>query len=1065
VRLNPRDALRKGVGLSLLAAALVVVPSAAAEAAPKDPPIVEQMRDEAQGRVTVTESPATGRVSFVRASDDLFPSQRATRSAGGAEAKAAAYVEKYARAFGGAGVELARTDVTESPAGYTVDFAQTYRGLPVFASRLRAHVDREGDLTSVGGYVAPGIDVATSPRLDRAAAVAKAKRLVTAAPAGGRDAPQVSGDLTVRTADLSIYRLGAIQGIAGRNLLAWVVEVTDGKQVRETVVLDAATGKPVNRYSMIAHALDRELYEKSVGTDPVWVEGDPFPGELDEDQRSEVQGTGEAYWFFMNSFGRDSFDDEGAKMITVNNDPTINCPNANWNGTSTNYCSGVSSDDTVAHEWGHAYTEHTSGLLYQWQPGAMNEAYSDIWGETVDMLNDRQNQTPAGPRTVGDCSTYSLGIAISIVSPGEIARDCLAVKAARGPEFPETPVDVPLVPGVDAVETEDGEPIGTAYDGCSPFDNAADIAGKWVYIQEADISGCGTLSFSQSYDIQRQHAEAAGAVGIVMSSTDPWNMPNNTFDVPTAQIDAASGEAILSVDQPVTIRVGRAAGEGTITDSYRWLSGEGDPAFGGAIRDMWNPNCYGDPAKVSDEEYHCETSDNGGVHSNSGVVNHTYALLVDGGTYNGVTVEGIGLDKAAHLFWRTQTEYLTPVSGFVDLADGLEASCADLTGVTTLNRLAVGVSETGGAEVPGTPMPAITADDCAEVADVIEATQLRVEPVQCNFRLMFTKGTIGCGDGTVTQTLWSEGFESGMPATWEKDIDAANASFDPTVTSALPPVTEGGTQHKGGPSVLYFDDKGDDGSFGSCNADADDYSSRVSMATPPLIVPDGELPRLSFDHYVASEVTWDGGNVKVSVNGSDFALVPDHAWLHNAPNGQLETTAGGNTNPMAGEPAFTGTDGGQPTGSWGSSVIDLTEVAEPGDTVRFRFDFGMDGCNGIDGWYVDNVALSVCAAPVVTPPAPGTAAVVPVAKAKKGTIKIRVVSGGPAPSGPVTVTIKRRTYTGTVVNGVLRIKAKKQLAKLQKAGKRSVRAKVRYAGDPQVAPFSGTVKVLIKPRR
>ena len=79
-------------------------------------------------------------------------------------------------------------------------------------------------------------------------------------------------------------------------------------------------------------------------------------------------------------------------MVTVNNDPRIECPNANWNGVTTNYCDGVSSDDVVAHEWGHAYTEYTSGLIYQWQPGAMNEAYSDIWGETVDLINGRQDE-------------------------------------------------------------------------------------------------------------------------------------------------------------------------------------------------------------------------------------------------------------------------------------------------------------------------------------------------------------------------------------------------------------------------------------------------------------------------------------------------------------------------------------------------------------------------------------------------------------------------------------------------------------------------------------------------
>ena len=93
-------------------------------------------------------------------------------------------------------------------------------------------------------------------------------------------------------------------------------------------------------------------------------------------------------------------------MITVNNDPRISCPNANWNGVTTNYCTGVTGDDTVAHEWGHAYTESTSGLIYQWQSGAMNEAYSDIWGETVDMINDRDERgrrdaTATANRTAG----------------------------------------------------------------------------------------------------------------------------------------------------------------------------------------------------------------------------------------------------------------------------------------------------------------------------------------------------------------------------------------------------------------------------------------------------------------------------------------------------------------------------------------------------------------------------------------------------------------------------------------------------------------------------------------
>ena len=53
---------------------------------------------------------------------------------------------------------------------------------------------------------------------------------------------------------------------------------------------------------------------------------------------------------------------------------------------------------------------------------------------------------------------------------------------------------------------------------------------------------------------------------------------------------------------------------------------------------MWNPNCDGDPGKVSDGQYWCSTDDEGGVHTNCGVPNHAYALVVDGGSFNGHAV-------------------------------------------------------------------------------------------------------------------------------------------------------------------------------------------------------------------------------------------------------------------------------------------------------------------------------------------------------------------------------------------------------------------------------------------
>lgn len=1044
--------LRQGLSLALLGAGLAALPATPAVSAPaaaNDRALVQRLKADAQGTARLTTEPATGRIGFARASD-LFPSVSADTSRSAA-AKAAAYLDRYATAFGATPDQLVQRGVSADAHGWTVDYAQVYRGVEVFGSRLRAQVDKRGDLTSVSGYAAPGLSLDVTPRLDEADAAERAVGLVTEAPSGVDPelrTPATDGAEAVST-ELMVYRLGSTRGVEGEPVLAWVVEVSNATTVRETVILDAATGKPVNRWSMIAHALHRELYEESY--DPanlVWSEGDPFPAGLDEDQASEVAGTGEAYWMFMNTFGRDSYDGLGSPMLTVNNDPTIECPNANWNGTTTNYCSGVSSDDTVAHEWGHAYTEYTSGLIYQWQSGAMNEAYSDIWGETVDMLNNRYNEDPNTPRTAGLCSRYTRGaVGVHINAPAEIAGDCDAAPASFGPVFDKTGVTTDLIVATDP-EDVDG-PSST--DGCSPFTNAAAVAGEFAYVDR------GTCSFA----VKAENAAAAGATGIVVGNNTTGALVSMTgdADIYGVMVDQASGTKIKAATDPVNITV-KDIETAQKDDSYRWLSGESDPAFGGAIRDMWSPNCYGDPGKVSDAEYHCDTSDNGGVHSNSGVVNHTYALLVDGGTSNGVAVPAIGLDKAANLFWRTQTTYLGPTSDFTDLADGLAASCTDLTG-TPINQVTLGTGPTGGGQATPALAAPITAADCAAVAAAARATELRAEPVQCNFQPLLAKNNVSlCGDDFATETTFTEDFEDGL-AGWTQDEELV---FDGS--AGLPwQARNDAPEHTGG--VAYGPDPA---RGGSCLGDEEDISSRNGLVSPTIAYPAGKAPTLSFDHYVATEVGWDGGNVKVSIAGGPFQLIPPSAYLFNAPGGQLSTLGAGNTNPMAGQVAFTGTDGGEATGSWGTSLINLSKIAgaAPGDPLVFRFDIGRDGCNGVDGWYVDNVAVTVCvektAASIsaVHRPEPST-------YGKRSRLNVTVA--GTAPTGTVTVARGRKQLgTGTLSGGRATIALPANLA----AGRHQLR--IGYSGDARnraasttttirVAKATSKIRAVAKPKR
>jgi hypothetical protein len=351
---------------------------------------------------------------------------------------------------------------------------------------------------------------------------------------------------------------------------------------------------------------------------------------------------------------------------------------------------------------------------------------------------------------------------------------------------------------------------------------------------------------------------------------------------------------------------------------------------------------------VSDAQYFCATSDAGGVHSNSGIPNHGYALLVDGGTYNGHTVSGLGLTKAAHIYWQAQAVYQTPTTDFADHADALQAACTDLIGQNLM-----GLST--GAPV-GPSGQVISAGDCAQVSEMIAAVELRAEPTQCGFEpLLEPNAPALCASGSPT-TIFTEKFKTGLKS-WTLTSYGVYAGW-PNLNW-----TQATNPPGGWTSAAAF---GADPIIGNCDADGGDVSGYMSMTSLPISLPGStqRMPRLAFDHYVATEAGWDGGNLKISINGGPFQLVPASAFIFNPYNTTLFTAAQGNSDPLAGQPAFSGTDGGSVSGSWGQSQIDLAAAGvKPGDTIRLRFDLGMDGCNGLSGWYVDNVTVYTCKSP------------------------------------------------------------------------------------------------------
>lgn len=877
---------------------------------------------------------ATGSARFVRlgrgnakfGSRALSPATDAAKQDGSNQ-----FLRSYGALFGmnDAGQELSAPRVTKDRQGGThFSHRQMYRGLPVFGAELKTHFDAAGNLTVANGTFVPGIAVDPTPQrsAEQAGQIAVKRVLADL----GRQV-QVSPTKTT----LMVYREGLAQGVPGDNHLAWEVVVGNGVDVRDFVYVDAHTGKIIDKVAGIHDAKNRRAFDganaptapgPNYPQNPFWVEGQAFPtGTAEADNM--IAASSDIYDLFKNAFGRDSFDGKGATMDSIFN-RGWGCVNASWNGQYISFCPGTTADDITAHEWGHAYTEYTHGLIYAWQPGALNEAYSDIWGETVDRINGRGTDTPDTARSPGVCVVNTNPPAVTITAPAAIAGAKATGIAGFGP-------------GTFSLSgtLQAASPIN----GCTAMP-AGSLNGKIAYIDR------GTCSFSQ----KAANAEAAGAIGVLVGNSTGGTIVQTmgatagfTNTIPAMMVSQNTGTAIKGqLAAGTTVSVNMVRPLLPTYNTVRWLLGEDSTAFGGAIRDMYNPTCFGNPGKVSDAQYSCgpntSAGDNGGVHNNSGVANHGYALLVDGGAYNGQNITGIGLTKAAHIYYRAQSVYQGPATDFAAHADALEQSCRDLRGVN-LNDLKTGAPS---GEV-------ITDNDCAQVSAMALAVEFRTPPAQCQFQPLLAKNPPALCDAGTASSLLADNFEGGRRGgvRWQTSHVGSNPEFTPrdwSVVTNLPGKRAG--------YAIFASDY----SIGTCAAGGD-QSGVQRLDSPEFTIPTGtNVLRMTFDHFVATESTWDGGNVKVSVNGGAWQVVAAADFVYNAYNTSLLTLAQQNSNPMAGEPAFSGTDAGSVTGSWGRSIINLAPYAKSGDKVRIRFELGNDGCGGVTGWYLDDINVYRC---------------------------------------------------------------------------------------------------------
>ncbi|HEV2905336.1 MAG TPA: M4 family metallopeptidase, partial [Pyrinomonadaceae bacterium] len=646
----------------------------------------------------------TGVYTLVRAQSGVLATSNALLPP---EARARAFLSTHGGLFGMTDTEraLAATPGPASPlqlvrvfndgiGGTHVKFDQRYQGLGVYGAQVVVHMKSTG-ITAVNGDYIPAINVGTTPKVSaaRAAEVALKQQI--------GDAPY-----TVASSELMIYRTGLLEGYRGQSRLAHAVTVTNGKAIRDLIVIDAVKGKILNQIALNPDTLNRVIHTPEYGSE-VRHEGDPLtPGPTPGTSGAEPINNlyvmaGHTYNLYSSGFGRDSFDGTGGTMHSVYLINDI-CPNAYWNGISTNYCPDFDADDVVSHEWAHGYTQYTHNLIYSYQSGALNESYSDIFGETMDLLN-----------------------------------------------------------GVDA---EGGS------NNAQPMPNG-----------------------------QR------------------WQM----------------GEDVNVLNQPAV----------------------------GILRDMWTPTRFADPDKVSATQYACGSGDGGGVHTNSGVPNHAYAMLVDGKTFNGQTVVGIGFNRALAIYYRAMTVYQTETSDFAVHAQALKDSCEDLIGVPLKNLSTSSASGTTATET-------IQLTHCEQVDKAMLAVEMSNPPPCPLIIILDPDEPEACAGAT---DIFVEDWETGMDG-WTKTSTGVTADW--TMDDGIAP---GGDQARlrnfnltasipggGGAGSAIFGPNpklGADGG-GTCQPGGD-YSGQFTIEnTSAITIPAnaGQL-ELRFDHYVATEAGFDGMQV------------------------------------------------------------------------------------------------------------------------------------------------------------------------------------------------------------
>jgi Zn-dependent metalloprotease/subtilisin-like proprotein convertase family protein len=278
-----------------------------------------------------------------------------------------------------------------------VRFEQTYTGIPVFAAETVVQLNDEDGIEYVSSNIMTDIesldvgDISLVPSLD------------------GTEAEQIAIDMMIsenpglefqaEPATLMIYQPSIVDNF-GPTRLVWHTKVTNFPEalVAELVLVDAHSGEIAMHYSLIKNVLHRKIYYRYFKSNrgSVEVSDDRLVIEEGKDAYDNIpevdrvyEYLGDTYDFYSMHHRRDGIDNAGMTMKAIVT-PEID---AYWSPLRLHIVIGVDfvADDVIAHEVTHGVTQFESDLIYINESGAIDESFSDIWGEWIDQTYVHEN--------------------------------------------------------------------------------------------------------------------------------------------------------------------------------------------------------------------------------------------------------------------------------------------------------------------------------------------------------------------------------------------------------------------------------------------------------------------------------------------------------------------------------------------------------------------------------------------------------------------------------------------------------------------------------------------------